>query len=195
MVKKKNDTPPRKPDKAKPPGQGGRDIPPDDKRCISRTTADPTKRCKNWRVKGRDVCYWHIKKEPVRKGIGCEYYDGPFEKLLADTGLDLGTLENEKDLTGELKLLRATLMLLLEKADNVYGVENSILRFTDQISKVAKRLDEIEHGFKLSLNPKQVAALANQVVRISTAGNGANVGWTLVGTPDSATLVIIKLSP
>ena len=159
MAKKNNDKPKSKPTKRKPTVKQ----PPKRGRCKARTAQDPTKRCRLRAIRGSEYCSVHRGKNQIRSGLNNRYFVGAFGELVKDIDLDI---DRHKDLTHEIHLLRTMLTLLLNKADTDDVADGAVLRYTEQIGKLAKTMEHIEHGLKLTLNPRQVATLANQIVEI-----------------------------
>ena len=160
MVKKKNDKIRNKPAKRKRPKAKVRK----GRQCEGRLSSDPTKRCQNRALHNSKFCQYHGGRNVVRSGLTCRYFVGTFGDLVKD--IDIGDVDNIKDLTHELHVLRVTLTALLREAKTLEDANGVIIQYTDQISKLCKIMEQIDNGLKLTLNPRQVAALANQVVDI-----------------------------
>lgn len=161
-TKRKKDATPRRPDK-KPKPKPKKAVP-EKYRCKARLKSNPNKRCTKKALEGRNYCYKHQGASPVRNGIDNAYYVGNYAELVGH--LDIPIFEHEKDLSNELQILRVQMMALIEKAQTIEEAGPTLLTYVEAISKVAKRMDQIENGLKLSLNPRQVAAIANQIVDI-----------------------------
>jgi hypothetical protein len=99
---------------------------------------------------------------------------GLFEDLIAK--FDDVPLDSVKDLTAELVLLRGLLAGLVEtvkgggsedeRTQALHTGADTIKGMVETIGKTAERMERIEHGLKINLNARQVAALAHQVVQI-----------------------------
>lgn len=107
-------------------------------------------------------------------GLHSQYRVGLFEDLIAR--FDGVPLDRVKDLTAEIGLLRGLLAGLAEtvqqgatpeeRAMALHGTADTLKGMVETIGKTAERMERIEHGLKINLNARQVAALAHQVVQI-----------------------------
>lgn len=178
MPGKKNARPPSKRKRA---GQvnkrkRGAPVPEGDnpRRCKARLKGDPTQRCSRWAAPGKEYCTSHAPPDRTTHGLASQYRVGLFEDLIAK--FDDVPLDSVKDLTAELVLLRGLLAGLVEtvkgggsedeRTQALHTGADTIKGMVETIGKTAERMERIEHGLKINLNARQVAALAHQVVQI-----------------------------
>lgn len=146
------------------------------KQCKAHLKKDPTRRCSKNALPGGDLCRAHHNRcsRPVT-GLTSIYQVGMFADLIKD--LPPSAVDNIKDLSGEVVLLRATLNGILklcsqeagsadEQATALMTMAPVVQTMADTISKVVDKMERIENGLKISLNARQVAMLANQIVHI-----------------------------
>ena len=108
-------------------------------------------------------------------GLGSIYKTGCLTKYI-EKFEDL-PVDQVKDLTGEVTLLRGILAGLLDsmpepedqdshEAQLLWQTSETLRGMVDTIAKVTERMERIENGLKVNLNARQVTALAGQIVEI-----------------------------
>ena len=136
------------------------------------------RRCKLRAIPGRPYCRVHSPGLTVTThGKRSLYRVGIFDEVIK--GVDCGDVDRIKDLTPEITALRGMLQALMETVKIVeakpedteavrtlWGAAPMIASMLDQVGKLVKTMNQIDEGFKLQLNLRQVGALAQQIVMI-----------------------------
>lgn len=120
--------------------------------------------CQANAVTGKDVCYHHGGKTPVKHGLYSKYTKHKLGDKIQELASDPGLL----DLRQQIAFKQS---LILDKLDQLQGYINSedsemLTMISEKVSRDIERLHKLENGEKYVLQIEEVQAVVNQIVII-----------------------------